>query len=136
MGLEDYLLAAVLRGVLAQRLVRRLCPACRRPAPAPAELIERFRLAESRNCTDLVLHHPVGCAECRHSGYRGRFAIAEYLVLNAEIEHLIFARSDHNRIEQAAISAGMTPLLRCGLDAVLSGETTIEEVVRSVRAEG
>jgi general secretion pathway protein E len=135
MGLEDYLLAAVLRGVLAQRLVRRLCPSCRGAAPAPAELIRRFDLAASCNAETVMLHHPVGCAECRQSGYRGRFAIAEFLALNPEIEHLIFARADHNSIERAAIAAGMTPLLQCGLEAAMAGETTIEEVMRSVRAE-
>jgi general secretion pathway protein E len=135
MGLEDYLLAAVLRGVLAQRLVRRLCPSCRRPAPAPPELVRRFNLAQ--HCRDgaLMLYHPVGCEACRQTGYRGRFAIAEFLVLNAEIEHLIFARADHNSIERAAVEAGMQPLLQCGLDAVLAGETTVEEVVRSVRSD-
>jgi general secretion pathway protein E len=135
MGLEDYLLAAVLRGVLAQRLVRRLCPSCRRPAPAPAELISRFGLEARCDGAELTLHHPVGCADCRQTGYRGRFAIAEFLTLNPEIEHLIFARADHNSIEKAAIAAGMTTLLQCGLDGVLAGETTVEEVVRSVRAE-
>jgi general secretion pathway protein E len=135
MGLEDYLLAAVLRGVLAQRLVRRLCESCRRPTPAPPELIQRFDLARDCSGETLMLYHPVGCAACRQTGYRGRFAIAEFLVLNAEIEHLIFARADHNTIERAAIAAGMAPLLQCGLDAVLAGETTVEEVVRSVRAE-
>lgn len=136
MGLEDYLLSAVLRGVLAQRLVRRLCPHCRAAAPAPEELIRRFDLASRGNGAPLVLHHPVGCAQCRHSGYRGRFAIAEYLALNPEIERLIFARADHGSIERAAIAAGMRPLFAGGLDAVLAGETTIEEVVRSVRTEG
>ena len=135
MGLEDYLLAAVLRGVLAQRLVRRLCPSCRHPAPAPAELIRRFDLAARCDGPVITLQHPVGCPECRHTGYRGRFAIAEFLTLNAEIEHLIFARTDHNSIEKAAIAAGMRPLLQCGIDAVLAGETTIEEVVRSVRTD-
>ena len=135
MGLEDYLMAAVLRGVLAQRLVRRLCPSCRRPAPAPEELIRRFDLAARCNGAPLMLQHPVGCSECRQTGYRGRFAIAEFLALNPEVEHLIFGRADHNSIERAAIDAGMTPLLQCGLDAVLAGETTVEEVVRSVHAE-
>ncbi len=159
MGLEDYLLAAVLRGVLAQRLVRRLCPTCRRAAPAPDELIRRFGLdtrgatmalepAGAPNAPDTAniptapasttaptLYHPVGCAECRQTGYRGRFAIAEFLTLNPEIEALIFSRADHGRIEQAATAAGMRTLFQCGLDAVLAGETTIEEVVRSVRAE-
>jgi len=134
MGLEDYLLAAVLRGVLAQRLVRRLCPACRRPVPAPAELIRRFNLEARCNGASLTFYHPAGCPECRNTGYRGRFAIAEFLTLDQEIERLIFARADHNSIERAAIASGMVPLFQCGLDAVLAGETTIEEVARSVRA--
>ena len=136
MGLEDYLLSAVLRGVLAQRLVRRLCPSCRRPAPAPDEVCRRFDLASRGNGAAPILYHPVGCSECRNSGYRGRFAIAEYLALNPEIEALIFARADHGSIERAAIAAGMRPLFQCGLDAALAGETTVEEVVRSVRTEG
>jgi general secretion pathway protein E len=135
MGLEDYLLAAVLRGVMAQRLVRRLCPACRRSAPAPDELIDRLGLRERCNGAGLTLHHGVGCPECRQTGYRGRFAIAEFLTLNPEIERLIFSRADHNSIERAAIAAGMEPLFQVGLDAALAGETTIEEVVRSVRAD-
>ena len=134
MGLEDYLLAAVLRGVLAQRLVRRLCPDCRQAAPAPAELVDRFNLAAYGNASPL-LYHAAGCTACRHTGYRGRFAIAEFLPLDAEIEQLIFARADHNSIERAAVAAGMTSLFQCGLTAALAGETTIEEVVRSVRAE-
>lgn len=136
MGLEDYLLAAVLRGILAQRLVRRLCPSCRRPSPAPAELIERFNLAAHTSNSPLILQRPVGCPECRQTGYRGRFAIAEFLPLNQEIEHLIFQRADHNSIERAAVAAGMTTLFHCGLDAVLAGETTIEEVGRSVHTAG
>jgi general secretion pathway protein E len=136
MGLEDYTLAAVLRGVLAQRLVRRLCPDCRRPAPAPAELVRRFNLKPAADGTPPMLNHPVGCPKCRQSGYRGRFAIAEFLTLNPEIENLIFARADHNSVERAAVAAGMKTMFQYGLDAALAGETTIEEVVRGVRAEG
>jgi general secretion pathway protein E len=134
MGMEDYLLAAVLRGILAQRLVRRLCPACRRPSPAPPELIRRFDLETRSDGGKLILHHPVGCAECRQTGYRGRFAIAEFLELNQEIERLIFERADHGSIERAAVASGMATLFECGLDAVVAGETTIEEVARSVHA--
>ena len=107
MGLEDYTLAAVLRGVLAQRLVRRLCHACRRPAPASHELVRRLNLEAGGNGVEPTLYHAVGCPECRQSGYRGRFAVAEFLTLNAEIEQLIFSRADHNSIERAAIAAGM-----------------------------
>lgn len=136
MGVEDYLLTAVLRGVLAQRLVRRLCNACRRPAPAAPELIERFALDRRCDGGAPILHHPVGCPACRQTGYRGRLAIAEFLELTPEIERLIFARADHASIERAAIAGGMDGMFDAGIGAALAGETTIEEVVRSVRAEG
>jgi general secretion pathway protein E len=178
MGVEDYLMTAVLRGVLAQRLVRRLCPACRRAEPAPAELVRRFRLDrvglrsaadgfsghspatspgnfqgspaggapggapgdapgnfEGRSPRPIRLWHPVGCRECRQTGYRGRAAIAEFLTLTPPIERLIFERADHASIERAAVADGMTVMFEAGLAAALAGETTIEEVVRSVRAD-
>ena len=139
MGLEDYLVTAVLRGVLAQRLVRRLCRKCRHGAPAPAEIVERFdllRLAPAHLADQpLQLWHPVGCPHCRGTGYRGRLAIAEFLVPDDNIAHLIFTRADHMQIEREAVSAGMVPLFDAGLIAALDGETTIEEVVRSIRTE-
>jgi len=139
MGLEDYLVTAVLRGVLAQRLVRRLCRHCRQSAPAPAEIVERFgleRLAPAHPVGEpLLLWHPVGCPHCRNTGYRGRLAIAEFLAPNDETAHLIFSRADHTQIERAAVEGGMVPLFDQGLMAALGGETTIEEVVRSIRTE-
>lgn len=139
MGLEDYLLTAVLRGVLAQRLVRRLCRHCRAPYEAPPDLVARFDLATRAAGLGLagppVLHHPVGCPECRGTGYSGRQAIAEFLVPDDEIERLIFARAEHTEIERAAIAAGMRTMFEAGVDAALLGETTVEEVARSIRAE-
>jgi general secretion pathway protein E len=135
MGLEDYLLTAVLRGVLAQRLVRRLCDACKRETDAPPELIARFDLRQRAPAGRLKLWHPVGCAQCRSTGYRGRQAIAEFLQPTPEIEHLIFSKADQNEIERAAVAAGMVTMFQAGLDAALAGTTTIEEVVRSIRAE-
>ncbi len=129
MGLEDYLMAAVLRGVLAQRLVRRLCDACKQPAPVPAELTQRYGLTGDTMC------RAVGCPACRQTGYRGRQAIAEFLTPNAEIERLLFARADHVAIERAAAAAGMKTMLQTGMEAVARGETTIEEILRAVRAE-
>ncbi len=139
MGLEDYLLTAVLRGVLAQRLVRRLCLACRRPQVAAPELVRRFRLDARSGGTSarapITLWHAVGCPQCRNTGYRGRQAIAEFLVPDPEIERLVFARAEHGQIERAAVAAGMVTMFEAGLDAALAGTTTIEEVVRSIRAE-
>jgi len=135
MGLEDYLLTAVLRGVLAQRLVRRLCGSCKREADAPPALVERFGLDQRVGRRPITLWHPVGCPQCRDTGYHGRLAIAEFLTLDAGIERLIFARADHLEIERAAVAAGMVPIFDAGLDAALSGLTTLEDVVRSIRAE-
>jgi general secretion pathway protein E len=129
MGLEDYLIAAVLRGILAQRLVRRLCDACKRPGPVAPELRQRFELQSD------TLFHAVGCPACRNTGYRGRQAIAEFLAPDAAIEQLLFARADQTAIEQAAIAGGMKTMLRTGMAAVDRGETTVEEVLRAVRAE-
>ncbi len=139
MGLEDYLLTAVLRGALAQRLVRRLCTSCRRAQVAPPELVDRFKLRQRNNAAardaPITLWHAVGCAQCRNTGYRGRQAIAEFLVPDPEIERLVFARADHPQIERAAVAAGMATMFDAGLAAALAGTTTIEEVVRSIRAE-
>jgi general secretion pathway protein E len=136
MGLEDYLITAVIKGVLAQRLVRRLCPHCKRPVEAPPEMIERFGLDRRTTVRPIMLHHAVGCPQCRGTGYRGRQAIAELLIPNDEIERLIFARADHGAIERAAIAGGMHSMFDAGIDAALEGITTVEEVVRSIRAEG
>ena len=135
MGVEDYLLTAVLRGVMAQRLVRRLCPACRRAEPAAPQLIERFRLQSRTEQRPIMLYHATGCPECRQTGYRGRAAMAEFLDLGPEIERLIFDRADHASIERAAVASGMETMFEAGLAAALAGETTLEEVSRSVRAD-
>jgi general secretion pathway protein E len=133
MGLEDYLSAAVLRGVLAQRLVRCLCTECRRPGIAPEAVVRRFQLAPAGQ--RVTLWQPVGCAACRNTGYRGRRAIAEFLVMNEQVSQLVFARAGHAAIEKVAVAAGMVTMYRAGIDAALAGSTTIEEVMRSIQAD-
>ncbi|HET6307880.1 MAG TPA: GspE/PulE family protein, partial [Rhodopila sp.] len=135
MGVEDYLLTAVLRGIMAQRLVRRLCPDCRRAEPAAPELIDRFTLDRRTADRPILLSRAIGCPACRHTGYRGRTAIAEFLDLDPEIERLIFARADHASIERAAVASGMETMFESGLAAALRHETTIEEITRSIRAD-
>jgi general secretion pathway protein E len=135
MGVEDYLLTAVLRGIMAQRLVRRLCPECRRAEPAAPELVKRFNLDRRVPDRPILLSRAIGCPACRHTGYRGRTAIAEFLQLGPGIERLIFARADHATIERAAVDEGMEVMFDAGLAAALAGETTIEELTRSIRAD-
>src|SRR5262252_803604 len=135
MGLEDYLMTATLKAVLAQRLVRRLCPLCKTPEPAPTALIERFGLERLTEGKAIALYHPRGCPECRGTGFRGRRAIAELLVPNRAIDRLIYEGAADAAIEGAAVEQGMRPIFDSGLLAVLEGDTTIEEVVRCIRSE-
>lgn len=129
MGMEDYLIAAVLRGILAQRLVRRLCDDCKTPMATPAEFRTRYNIQAD------TIFRPCGCPSCRNTGYRGRQAIAEFLTPDAEIERLLFAKADQSAIERAAIKAEMKTMLVAGMEAVARGETTVEEILRAVRAD-
>jgi general secretion pathway protein E len=135
MGLEDYLMTATLKAVLAQRLVRRLCTVCKTPDPAPSALIERFGLERLAPDKEITLFHAQGCPACRGTGFRGRRAIAELLVPNRAIDRLIFEGADDAAIERAAVEQGMRPIFDSGLLAVIEGDTTIEEVVRCIRSE-
>ncbi len=135
MGLEDYLMTATLKAVLAQRLVRRLCAECKAVEMAPDALIERFGMTRLAPERAIVLYHPVGCPQCRGTGFSGRRAIAELLVPNRAIDRLIFEGADDMAIERAAVEGGMRPIFDNGLLAVLEGDTTIEEVVRCIRSE-
>jgi len=135
MGLEDYLMTATLKAVLAQRLVRRLCPECKAVEPAPEALIERFDMTRLAPAKGIALYHPVGCPACRGTGFRGRRAIAELLVPTRAIDRLIFEGADDAAIERVAVGDGMRPIFDSGLLAVLDGDTTIEEVVRCIRSE-
>jgi general secretion pathway protein E len=129
MGLEDYLVASVLRGIQAQRLVRRLCDDCKQPAAPPPEWRNRF------DHDSATIFRACGCAACRNTGYRGRQAIAEFLAPDANIERLLFARADQSAIERAAIDGGMKTMLQAGMEAVARGETTVDEIFRAVRAD-
>ncbi|NHO32820.1 type II secretion system protein GspE [Acetobacter sp. LMG 1636] len=133
MGLEDYLITAVLRGILAQRLVRKLCESCKRPEPVLPELAQRLGLDPAGQHT---LWHAVGCPHCRQTGYRGRSAVAEFLQPSREVTRLILAGADHTEIERAAIAEGMETMFHAGLRVALAGETTLEEVSRIIGQDG
>ena len=129
MGVADYLLAAVLRGILAQRLVRRLCDACKQPIAVTADAKRRFGLE-----TDMIWR-AAGCPSCRGTGYRGRQAIAEFLTVDAQIGRSIASRAGHAEIEAEAVASGMRTLLQTGMAAVTRGETTVEQILRAVQWE-
>jgi general secretion pathway protein E len=136
MGLEDYLLTATLNGIMAQRLVRRLCTACKRPVPASPELMARFELDRFRTDGLLILYEPGGCPACRGTGYTGRLAIAELLAPNETTHRLILARAGHTQIHNAACQSGMQTMYESGLRQVIGGTTSLSEILRSIRLEG
>jgi type II secretory ATPase GspE/PulE/Tfp pilus assembly ATPase PilB-like protein/CheY-like chemotaxis protein len=125
MGMEAYKIAPALRGVVAQRLMRRLCRACRIEATEP--VTERMTPYVPQGVT---LYQAVGCSECSMTGYRGRFSIVEVLSMNPELERRIGAGATAEKIAEAARQAGMRSLFGSGLRHVLAGESTLEELLR------
>lgn len=135
MGVEPFLVASTVEGVLAQRLVRVLCPDCKEPyRPDPEDLPDDFPV-EQRLDPNLQLYRPVGCERCRRNGYRGRLGIYELLVTNDEIRHLLTQSGTTDVIKQAAIRNGMDTLRVDGWNKVLAGITTIDEVMRVTKAD-
>ncbi len=125
MGMEAYKIATALRGVIAQRLMRRLCPMCRQEHSDNVPTRIKRYIPEGT-----ALFRAVGCPDCAMTGYRGRFSIVEVLTMNPEIERRIGAGATADRIAEAARHAGMRSLWESGLDHVLNGETTLEELLR------
>jgi type IV pilus assembly protein PilB len=124
MGIEPYLLAAVVRGVLSQRLVRRLCEHCKKPLEINP--LERDAMDLPKDVGQVF--QTVGCPHCRGTGYTGRIGLHELLLYNQEIKDFILARKSARVIEHAAISAGMLPLRHDGYIKVKDGLTSLEEV--------
>jgi general secretion pathway protein E len=130
MGVEDYLLTSTVNAVLAQRLVRTLCPYCKESFTPMNEVIERWSLKRFSKGKPITLHRAVGCEQCGHSGYSGRNAIVELLVMTNEVKRLILRHADAGEIAEAAANAGMHSMLDYGLRKAVEGVTTIEEVQR------
>ncbi len=130
MGLEEYLLTSTVNGILAQRLVRKLCTACKQAYPASDILIEDMQLRRYAPEGIITLYKPVGCSACSGLGYRGRFAIIEFLPMTNPLRQLVMAREDSEAIQKLAVSEGMSTLYEDGLAKVIQGITTLEEVLR------
>ncbi len=134
MGLEDYLVTATLNGVAAQRLVRRLCPACRRPGRVDRGLLVRLGVAGVDAWLDgATVFVPQGCRECHGTGYRGRTAILEILAMTDRIRRLLIERAELSALREAAVADGMRTLLHDGLAKVRAGITSLDEVLRVAR---
>jgi type IV pilus assembly protein PilB len=130
-GTEPYVIAGALVGVVAQRLVRRLCTHCRRQYTPPAEVLRAMNVSEAEAAA-VPYYKSVGCDQCNHTGYRGRIGIYEVMRINEKVRRLIASRASEAQIRDAAIAGGMISLGEDGLLKVKSGITTPEELLRVV----
>jgi general secretion pathway protein E len=134
MGVESYLIASTVNGILAQRLVRRLDPATREAFEAPPELIAEHGLDRFTEQRPIMLYRPR--ADAPGGGYHGRSAITELLVMNDELRSLLMRQADAATLEQAARRGGLRTLHEEGLRQAVAGVTSLEEVLRVTRGEG
>jgi general secretion pathway protein E len=134
MGVEDYLLGSTVNGILAQRLVRRLDPETAIPYEAPPEVVKEFELEKYTDERPIRLWKP-GTSTSNPTGYRGRRAILEFLVMSDTLRRLVMQRADASEIERQARAEGMRTMYEDGIAKAVAGITTIEEVLR-VTQEG
>jgi type IV pilus assembly protein PilB len=132
MGMEPFLISSSVIGIIAQRLVRLVCPKCRTDYVPPEQMLKDLKI-EARSGTKF--YRGKGCDNCKGTGYTGRKGIFEVLVINEEIRKLIISKASSSTIKQAAIKSGMTTLLEDGLNKAKNGVTTLEEVIRLTHLE-
>jgi general secretion pathway protein E len=134
MDIEPFLAASSIVGILAQRLVRRLCPACRQAYRPGAELLRELGLADAV-AEDAVFYRGAGCPACMDIGYRGRTGLYELLTVDDRVRDLLLQNKDAASIKHAALQGGMVSLRDAGLARALAGETSLEEVLRVTQEE-
>ncbi len=130
MEVDDYLLTSTVEAILAQRLVRTLCRDCKQPYNPLPDLVRKWQLNRWTDATELTLYKPVGCVKCTGTGYEGRSAIVELLILDESMRKAVLEHADTAEIEKIAIAAGLETMFDDGLRKVVSGVTTLEEILR------
>ncbi|HSL20721.1 MAG TPA: ATPase, T2SS/T4P/T4SS family [Vicinamibacterales bacterium] len=131
MGVEPYVIASALIGVVAQRLVRRLCPHCKRVYTPSTDTLRALNMSDA-DAAQWPFYRSVGCEHCNQTGYRGRIAIYEVMRVTDKLRRLIAARAGEDAVRDTALSTGMLTLGEDGLSKVKSGITTPEELLRVV----
>jgi type II secretory ATPase GspE/PulE/Tfp pilus assembly ATPase PilB-like protein len=133
LGIKPFLIASSVVAVIAQRLVRRICPVCRGAYDPPSALLKAAGLT-SEQIDGITFYRPVGCDRCHQTGYRGRSGIFEVFRLDEEMKGLILDGAPHDAVKKQARKAGMTTLMESGLAKVKAGTTTVEELLRVTTA--
>jgi general secretion pathway protein E len=135
MGVEDYLLTSTVIGILAQRLVRKLCEQCKEPYAALPELVEQMRLTKYSRGPDITLWHAKGCGHCANTGYIGRVCITEMMPMGDGLRSLVMKHATAGDLRAEAIREGMITMYEDGLRKAVKGVTTFEEVLRATRED-
>jgi general secretion pathway protein E len=130
MGVEPFLIASSVVGVLAQRLVRVTCPKCKESYEPDASITKELQLKP-----DVQLFHGKGCASCKQSGYKGRVGLFELLAMSEAIKNLVVSKAPAHAIRESGRKAGLRVLREDGLAKALAGMTTVEEVLRVTQLE-
>jgi type IV pilus assembly protein PilB len=130
-GVEPFVAGSALIGVVAQRLVRRLCMSCRRQYTPEPDVLRALNIAET-DAASLPFYKAAGCEQCNHTGYRGRIGLYEVMRVTDKIRRLIASRASEEALRDAALAGGMVSLGEDGLAKVKSGQTTAEELLRVV----
>jgi type II secretory ATPase GspE/PulE/Tfp pilus assembly ATPase PilB-like protein/RNA polymerase subunit RPABC4/transcription elongation factor Spt4 len=131
MNMEPYVIASALVGVIAQRLVRRLCLSCRRQYTPEPDTLRALNITEA-DASRFVFYRAIGCEECNHTGYRGRIALYEVMRVSEKVRRLVAQRAGEDMVREAASEAGLITLGEDGLAKVKAGITTAEELLRVV----
>jgi len=134
LGLEPFLITATLEAIVAQRLVRTICPHCKVEFVPTNEMLMELNLT-SEQVSGRVFYRGTGCDYCRNTGYSGRLALYEIMTMDDQLRDLVIARKSSNALREAARKRGMRSLRESGLLAIFDGRTTIEEVIAQTLAE-
>jgi len=135
MGVKPFLVASSVQAVMAQRLVRVLCPECKEPDTEIKLATLRGLGVTDEQLNQATFFRPVGCEHCHNLGYRGRLGIFEVMVMNAELREMAFKHQPLSEIRRAARALGMRALLEDGLIKVMRGITTLDEVLARAHRE-
>jgi general secretion pathway protein E/type IV pilus assembly protein PilB len=127
-GVQPFLVASSVRAIMAQRLVRRLCPNCKQPGELSETELRALHI-EPGQLREAQAMKPVGCDQCRATGYKGRMGIFEIFIIDDEVRHMINKRSSTLNLRQRARELGMRTLREDGVRKVLAGLTSAEEVI-------
>ena len=136
MGVKPFLVASSIQAIMAQRLIRVLCPKCKVPDREPEQMWLKLAGITEGHLKDKTLYKPKGCEYCNGIGFRGRVGIFEMMIMNSEIRTLAFDRAPTNKVRKAAMASGMKSLLQDGRLKVLNGVTPAEEIVKVAQIEG